>query len=269
MELLSLLFNLIFGYSLFFIGNIILLFVIISLIVSLFTNDSVNEILKIKCDIDYLIVYGSSIYAILLDYCVFFKNIDIMNIFDILFKDNNEKNENKNINENIRNRFNSELQKEVNNLIGNNNFTNEELKSITKFYSQNILSDENIMKDIYKDTNIDYKKIMDDYEIKEEKRLKNHVAFEGRLTNSDKNNLKEILGYRCMCCGINLSDIYGKLGNKYIELHHLIPYSELGENETRILKPDDFVVLCPNCHRMIHRLDNAGDIDLLRKIIRK
>lgn len=40
------------------------------------------------------------------------------------------------------------------------------------------------------------------------------------------------------------------------------------ENEIRILTDKEFCVLCPNCHRMIHKLSNAGDIDLLTRIIK-
>jgi 5-methylcytosine-specific restriction protein A len=65
-----------------------------------------------------------------------------------------------------------------------------------------------------------------------------------------------------------MSDIYGDIGNGYIELHHKIPYSEMVENDTRILTQSDFCVLCPNCHKMVHKLDDAGDIELLSSIVK-
>lgn len=104
-------------------------------------------------------------------------------------------------------------------------------------------------------------------EIQEEKRLTNHIAFEGRISNFDKNRLKQLLGYDCMACGINMAEKYGEPGYNYIELHHKVPYSQMKENDTRTLCASDFCVLCPNCHRMIHKLADAGDLETLQDIV--
>jgi len=110
-------------------------------------------------------------------------------------------------------------------------------------------------------------KIADDFEIKEQKKLTNHSAYEGRIRSNDKTKIKSALGYNCMACGINMGEKYGKYGENYIELHHKIPYSDMQENDERTLNSDDFCVLCPNCHRIIHKLNDAGDIELLKNII--
>lgn len=62
---------------------------------------------------------------------------------------------------------------------------------------------------------------------------------------------------------------YGEIGAGYIEAHHMRPISSLKEGETveyDIQK--DFSVLCSNCHRMIHRMEEPSDLVGLRKILR-
>ena len=112
------------------------------------------------------------------------------------------------------------------------------------------------------------KEIEEHISVKEDKRTTNHVAYEGRINNKDKNRLKSLLGYECEACGTDMSEIYGYIGQNYIELHHKIPYSDMKDNETRMLTDKEFCVLCPNCHRMIHKLPDAADIDLLARIVK-
>lgn len=66
---------------------------------------------------------------------------------------------------------------------------------------------------------------------------------------------KEHYGYSCCICGFNFEKAYGDIGKGYIECHHLNPLS--GQNESEWPKQikttiDDVVVVCANCHRMIH-----------------
>ncbi len=57
-------------------------------------------------------------------------------------------------------------------------------------------------------------------------------------------------GYSCSVCGFDFEETYGALGKEFAEVHHIVPVSEgERENDYRNLVP-----LCPNCHRMIHRL---------------
>lgn len=140
----------------------------------------------------------------------------------------------------------------------------QESIKIINYLNRLILEDEKFMANILP---LEYETIMDEIAVKEEKRLKNHLSYEGRISISDKRKIKNKLGYTCSACGINLSTIYGGVGKNCIELHHKLPYCDLKENEERILNIDDFCVLCPNCHRMIHKLDDAGDLNLLKNII--
>ena len=56
---------------------------------------------------------------------------------------------------------------------------------------------------------------------------------------------------RCQVCGFSFGETYGDLGESFIECHHLTPVSELKAGATTNLS--DLVVVCSNCHRMLHR----------------
>ena len=60
----------------------------------------------------------------------------------------------------------------------------------------------------------------------------------------------KIHGTSCMVCGFSFGESYGKLGDGFIEVHHIRPISE----GSREVNPEtDLVCLCSNCHEMIHR----------------
>jgi 5-methylcytosine-specific restriction endonuclease McrA len=63
-----------------------------------------------------------------------------------------------------------------------------------------------------------------------------------------------IHGTACMVpgCGFSFEATYGERGTGYIEVHHLKPLSST-EGDTRVNPRTDMVVVCSNCHRMIHR----------------
>ncbi len=69
----------------------------------------------------------------------------------------------------------------------------------------------------------------------------------------------------CFVCGFSFSQRYGKHGEHFIEAHHLIPISELTE-ETEI-RVEDIVLVCSNCHKMIHRFRPWLAIDELKTIL--
>jgi predicted HNH restriction endonuclease len=73
-----------------------------------------------------------------------------------------------------------------------------------------------------------------------------------------------IHGTSCIVCGFVFAEVYGDWGEGYIEVHHLEPLGETsGDRKT---SPErDLVVVCANCHRMIHRRrDIALSVDELR-----
>lgn len=68
----------------------------------------------------------------------------------------------------------------------------------------------------------------------------------------------EAHGYRCAACGLEFEKVYGCLGEKYIEVHHIKPLS-LYKGSHEVNAETDMVCLCANCHRMIHRC-NGGTL---------
>ena len=70
---------------------------------------------------------------------------------------------------------------------------------------------------------------------------------------------------KCEVCGFDFEAVYGELGAGYIEVHHKKPVSD-GERITDLNK--DLVMLCSNCHRMIHRgKDHMITVEELKSII--
>lgn len=67
----------------------------------------------------------------------------------------------------------------------------------------------------------------------------------------------------CHACGLQPARKYGV---EVIEAHHRKPLSEC--QASRIPDPDDFDLLCPNCHRAIHRM-RPCDLTTLRREIRQ
>lgn len=54
----------------------------------------------------------------------------------------------------------------------------------------------------------------------------------------------------CEVCEFDFERSYGERGRGYIEVHHVTPLHVSGVVETRL---EDLVLLCANCHRMVHR----------------
>jgi hypothetical protein len=68
-----------------------------------------------------------------------------------------------------------------------------------------------------------------------------------------RNDALKIHGYDCFVCKFNFERTYGSWGKNWAEVHHLKPVSE-SRGAKRITDPQkDLIVLCANCHRMIHR----------------
>lgn len=62
-------------------------------------------------------------------------------------------------------------------------------------------------------------------------------------------------GTCCMGCGFSFADAYGEWGVGFIEVHHLNPVSALG-GASQVRADKDLVVLCSNCHSVVHRRKN-------------
>jgi len=73
-----------------------------------------------------------------------------------------------------------------------------------------------------------------------------------RIVDAKKGKaMKETGKLECEACGFDFYRVYGKIGEGFIECHHLKPLSNYEtEAETKL---DDLALVCSNCHRMFHR----------------
>lgn len=84
--------------------------------------------------------------------------------------------------------------------------------------------------------------------------LKKHLKRERNsrlIKEAKKNFINQHGSLHCEACDFNFKDKYNIADVEFIEAHHLKPISELKEGEKT--KIEDIVMLCPNCHRMIHK----------------
>ncbi len=91
-------------------------------------------------------------------------------------------------------------------------------------------------------------------------------------TSNIRKTVLQARGVVCEACGLDPRKHFGfegPLKNIPIDVHHAKPISGLAEGESRRYRiPDDFLVLCPTCHRMIHKQTDASDLDRLKSSIR-
>lgn len=84
------------------------------------------------------------------------------------------------------------------------------------------------------------------------RRLRVHLGRERSKTLIKA--FKASLGsFACEACQTDSGEVYGPLGEGYIEAHHRVPVASLKDGERT--KLSDLAALCPNCHRVIHRND--------------
>lgn len=76
-------------------------------------------------------------------------------------------------------------------------------------------------------------------------------------------------GTACMVCGFSFEKAYGLHGKDFIEVHHLVPVSSF--TESHLVNPaTDMVVVCANCHRMLHRkLDKPLSVAELKQMYKQ
>ncbi len=94
-----------------------------------------------------------------------------------------------------------------------------------------------------------------------------HVVRERDPRLREKKIRKAVTQYGCVeceACGFDFARVYGDRGVGYAECHHAVPLHASGETRTRL---QDLVLLCANCHRMIHRRTPWLTPDELRAMI--
>ncbi len=81
-------------------------------------------------------------------------------------------------------------------------------------------------------------------------------------------NAKKFHGTRCQACDLKFDERYGTIGQDFIEAHHLRPIASLDEGVAVTYEvAADFAVLCANCHRMIHRSSDPGNLAQFRALV--
>lgn len=69
----------------------------------------------------------------------------------------------------------------------------------------------------------------------------------------------------CEICKFNFVEKYGKIGEDFIEAHHSLPVSQLSENHRSTI--EDIVLLCSNCHSIVHRKKEWLSIEELKSLL--
>jgi hypothetical protein len=80
--------------------------------------------------------------------------------------------------------------------------------------------------------------------------LREHLARERdpALVRRFKNQLSS---FACTICNFDFEEVYGPIGRRFIEAHHLEPIGiREGSTPTSVLH---FIAVCSNCHSMIHQ----------------
>lgn len=94
-------------------------------------------------------------------------------------------------------------------------------------------------------------------------KLHKHRERNPKIIKLKKEQQMDLFGkLECEACAFDFEKGYGKIGKGYIECHHKLPLSEI-EIES-ITKIDDLALVCPNCHRVLHRGISTMDINQLR-----
>ncbi len=98
--------------------------------------------------------------------------------------------------------------------------------------------------------------------------LRSHVVRErnASLVNKRKQlELKNTGVLRCEVCAMHFADVYGTVGQGFIECHHIVPLASV--TTRKITRLSDLALVCSNCHRMLHRGGDLLTISALRSAV--
>lgn len=80
-------------------------------------------------------------------------------------------------------------------------------------------------------------------------------VLERRYSKKHIDMLKKLYNYKCQICGCNCGEKYGE---RIAEAHHINYFSKSKDNSSK-----NIIILCPNHHRIIHKLNPSFDRDKL------
>lgn len=87
-----------------------------------------------------------------------------------------------------------------------------------------------------------------------------------KLRNAKIDQSRKVRGnISCETCGFDFESVYGDLGDGFIHVHHVVPLHFTGVVTNGL---DDLILLCANCHVMIHRRSPWKTPEQLREIIK-
>ena len=110
---------------------------------------------------------------------------------------------------------------------------------------------------------------VEDYEIKSEGKKTQYYTTRYERNPKNRQLAIAIHGTKCMACGFDFEQFYGERGREYIEVHHVVPLATR-DQQVDIDPRTDLVVVCSNCHRMIHRRKNdILTLEELKEIIKE
>jgi 5-methylcytosine-specific restriction protein A len=86
-------------------------------------------------------------------------------------------------------------------------------------------------------------------------------------SNEARNRCIKINGTRCKICGMSFHEVYGDIGKDFIHVHHITPIATIGK-KYHIDCEKDLLPVCPNCHAMLHKLNEEGEkaVEKLKEI---
>lgn len=121
------------------------------------------------------------------------------------------------------------------------------------------------------DNNMEQQKIYEVWEpntLHKEGRMVAYYSTIYERKPANRESAIKIHGTRCKACGMSFQEKYGKLGEGFIEIHHIKPLYSLQE-EVVINPETDLIPVCSNCHRMIHRRSGyVYSIEELKNILK-
>ena len=154
----------------------------------------------------------------------------------------------------------------LNIIYGVFNFSSIELsqRGIEKLVSKIISFFNSILENLLAEKN---QLVFQDYSaVENRKKVVSHLLRERNSALAKKRKQKD--DYQCQICEFKMEDIYGYLGKDYAEAHHIVPLNKIKkQSKTNV---EDLITVCPNCHRMLHRMKGEkSDIVKLKSIVRK
>jgi 5-methylcytosine-specific restriction enzyme A len=75
-------------------------------------------------------------------------------------------------------------------------------------------------------------------------------------------------GLKCMICEFDFQEVYGNIAEGFIQVHHIVPLSELS-GEYEVDPARDLIPICANCHSVIHLTRPAMKVEDLQKMVKK